>query len=217
MRIYFSILGIFFSLFFSAQEKPAFWNDIQQFKEQNLKNPPPKDAILMIGSSSFTMWQDVGNYFPDKVLINRGFGGSSLKDLNYYSADLLQPYQPKQILIYCGENDFASDPKLTSKEVFKRYKTFFSAIRKQFPNVPVAYVSTKMSPSREHLWKQFQETNARIETFMKKKKNAEYIDITKGMEDASGNVRHDLFLEDMLHMKPQGYQIWTSIIKPYLK
>ena len=54
----FSIL-IFSSLF--AQQKPDFWNDIQEFKEHDSLNPPPKNAILLLGSSSFTMWRDVNS------------------------------------------------------------------------------------------------------------------------------------------------------------
>ncbi|MGC4130222.1 MAG: GDSL-type esterase/lipase family protein [Bergeyella sp.] len=216
MKRIFLIFLALFSVYFQAQQSP-FWNEIQHFKQLDKDTAPPKNAILLIGSSSFTMWKDVADYFPGKVIINRGFGGSSLKDLNRYSTELLEPYHPKQILIYCGENDFASDASLTSKDVFKRYKTFYKAIREYYPDIPVAYISIKMSPSRENLWKQFQETNARIKKFMKNRKNAEYIDITKPMEDAFGNVRNDLFLEDMLHMKPEGYRIWTEAMMPYMK
>lgn len=217
MKRFTFLLFAVFSLFLIAQQQPPFWNDIQEFKKEDAFSKPPKNAILFIGSSSFTMWKDVGNYFPDKVIINRGFGGSSLKDLNYYSADLLKPYHPKQIVIYCGENDFASDPQLAPKKAFERFKYFYKTIRNYYPDIPVAYVSIKMSPSRKNLWKQFEETNSLIEKFMKRKKNAEYIDITKAMEDSSGNVRSDLFLNDMLHMKPSGYDIWKTQIRPYLQ
>ncbi len=38
---------------------------------------------------------------------------------------------------------------------------------------------------------------------MNAKKNAEFIDITESMNDENGNVRKDIYLEDMLHMKPE--------------
>ena len=211
------LLYILVSTLIVAQEKPAFWNDIENFKTLNKENPPPKNAILFVGSSSFTMWKDVGDYFPDKTIINRGFGGSSLFDLNFYSDELLKPYQPKQIVIYCGENDFAGNEKLKPRQVFNRYKHFYAEIRKYYPNIPVDYVSIKLSPSREHLWPKFVATNALIKKFMDKQPNAEYIDITKAMNDSSGKIRKDLFLEDMLHMKPEGYQLWKKEMEPYLK
>ncbi|SFZ96353.1 Lysophospholipase L1 [Chryseobacterium limigenitum] len=205
------------AFFFSQEKKPMYWQDIQNFKKLDQENAPAKDAILLVGSSSFTKWTDVANYFPDKTIINRGFGGSRLTDLNYYANDLLSPYQPKQIIVYCGENDFADNHKLKAKEVVTRYKTFYKKIRDKFPNIEVDYISIKYSPSRESLWPQMKEANKKIAAFMKKEPNAEFIDITKAMEDANGNVRKELFVEDMLHMTPEGYQIWTKVMNPYMK
>lgn len=204
-------------ILFKAQDKPAFWNDIEHFKQINKEIPPPPDVILLLGSSSFTMWKDINDYFPEKVIINRAFGGSSLFDLNFYSDELLKPYSPKQIIIYCGENDFAGNEKLTPRQVFNRYKHFFKEIRKHYPNVSVAYVSIKFSPSRKNLWPQFTATNSLIRKFMNSNKNSAYIDITQAMNDENGNIRKDLFLEDMLHMKSAGYQIWAKEMAPYLK
>ncbi|MDQ1162649.1 lysophospholipase L1-like esterase [Chryseobacterium sp. SORGH_AS 447] len=215
-KMFSAFLLLTFALLFS-QEKPMFWQDIQHFKELDQKNPPAKNAILLVGSSSFTKWTDVANYFPDKTIINRGFGGSRLTDLNYYANDLLNPYQPKQIIIYCGENDFADNDQLKADVVVDRFKTFYKKIRAKFPNVEVDYISIKYSPSREKLWPQMKEANKKIAAFMKKEPRAEFIDITKVMEDRDGNVRKDLFVEDMLHMTPEGYKLWTSVMNPYMK
>jgi len=212
-----AFLLLTFALFFSQEKKPMYWQDIQNFKKLDQENPPPKDAILLIGSSSFTKWTDVASYFPDKTIINRGFGGSRLTDLNDYSDDLLNPYQPKQIIVYCGENDFADNKDLKAQVVVDRFKTFYKKIRARFPKIEVDYISIKYSPSRENLWPQMKEANKKIAAFMKKEPNAEFIDITKVMQDASGNVRKDLFVEDMLHMTPEGYRLWTSVMKPYMK
>jgi len=194
-----------------------FWQDIQNFKTLNQETPPPSNSILLVGSSSFTKWQDVSNYFPGKTIINRGFGGSRLTDLNFYSEDLLSPYQPKQIIVYCGENDFADDAELKSDVVVDRFKTFYTKIRAKFTNIQVDFISIKYSPSREKLWPQMKQANKKIAKFMKKEKNADFIDITKIMNDANGNVRKDLFVEDMLHMTPEGYQLWTKVMNPYMK
>lgn len=215
-KIFSTFLMLTFALFF-AQEKPMFWQDIQNFKKLDLENPPAKNAILLVGSSSFTKWTDVANYFPDKTIINRGFGGSRLTDLNDYAEDLLNPYQPKQIIIYCGENDFADNDKLKADVVVERFKAFYKKIRTKFPKIEVDYISIKYSPSREKLWPQMKEANKKIANFMKKQPNAEFIDITKVMQDENGNVRKDLFVEDMLHMTPEGYRLWTSVMNPYMK
>lgn len=218
MKKLFSVTFLFLLILnISAQNKPNFWDDIQYFNQLNKDNPPKKDAILLLGSSSFTRWTNVSDYFPDKTIINRGFGGSSLSDLNFYSKELLQPYSPKQIIIYCGENDFAADEELKPRQVFKRFKKFYCEIRDYYPDIQVDYISIKLSPSRQHLWTKYLATNELIKKFMQRKENADYIDITRAMNDVNGNVRKDLFLEDMLHMKPEGYQIWAREMKPFLK
>lgn len=216
-KIFSAFLLLAFALIFSQEKKPMFWQDIQEFKRLDQETAPPKDAILLVGSSSFTKWQDVSEYFPGKTIINRGFGGSRLTDLNYFADDLLTPYQPKQIIVYCGENDFADNSKLKADTVVERYKTFYKKIREKFPNIEVDYISIKYSPSREQLWPQMKEANKKIARFMKKEKNAEFIDITKAMNDANGNIRKNLFVEDMLHMTPEGYRIWAKVMNPYMK
>jgi len=216
-KILAAFLLLTFTFIFSQEKKPMFWQDIQNFKTLDQETLPPSNSILLVGSSSFTKWQDVSNYFPGKTIINRGFGGSRLTDLNFYSEDLLSPYQPKQIIVYCGENDFADDAELKSDVVVDRFKTFYTKIRAKFPNIQVDFISIKYSPSREKLWPQMKQANKKIAKFMKKEKNADFIDITKIMNDANGNVRKDLFVEDMLHMTPEGYQLWTKVMNPYMK
>lgn len=209
-------LGLtFLSVLLFSQEKP-FWKEIQEFKKIDKDNGIPKKPILFVGSSSFTNWKDVNDYFPGKTIINRGFGGSRLLDLNYYADDLLDPYKPKQIVIYCGENDIATDNP-SAQEVFERFKTFFGKIRMKYSKVPIAYVSIKYSPSREKYWQEMKQVNTMIENYLKTQKRADYIDITKVMNDENGNVRKDIFLKDMLHMKSEGYRLWTEVIKNYLK
>ncbi|WP_312075918.1 GDSL-type esterase/lipase family protein [Chryseobacterium sp.] len=216
-KIFSVLLLIAFTLFFAQEEKPMFWQDIQEFKKQDQENPPAKNSILLIGSSSFTKWTDVNEYFLGKTIINRGFGGSRLTDLNYYAEDLLSPYQPKQIIVYCGENDFADNAKLRADVVVDRFKSFYKKMRKKFPKIEIDYISIKYSPSREHLWPQMKQANKEIAKFMWREKNAEFIDITRIMNDQSGKIRKELFVEDMLHMTPEGYRLWTIVMTPFMK
>ena len=41
----------------SQESKKPFYKEIQAFKAPDKKNPPPKNAILFVGSSSFAMWK----------------------------------------------------------------------------------------------------------------------------------------------------------------
>ncbi|TDW99950.1 GDSL-type esterase/lipase family protein [Dinghuibacter silviterrae] len=197
-----------------AQEKPAFWNDIQAFKAQDSVQPPPQNAILFIGSSSFTKWTDVASYFPGYTILNRGFGGSTLPDVTRYVDDIVTPYHPKEIVIYCGENDIAAG--LDSKVVADRFKDLFTAIRTRFPSVPIGFISMKPSPSRVQFRHLLTQGNQIIKNFLYTQQNTFYVNVFDLMLDASGNYRPDLFQSDMLHMTAAGYAIWAKAITPYL-
>ena len=92
---------LFFLTALNVKAQAPFYNDIQQFKKQDSIHFPGKQQILFVGSSSFTKWTDIQDYFPSYPIINRGFGGSSLPDVIHYADDIIFPYQPKQIIIYC--------------------------------------------------------------------------------------------------------------------
>jgi len=198
-------------------ELPPFWNDIQNFKKQDSVSAPPQHAILFIGSSSFTKWKDVQDYFPGYTIINRGFGGSTLEDLVRYSNDIVFPYDPKQIIIYCGENDLASSDTVTAAMVVDRFRQLYKMIREK-TQVPIAYISMKPSPSRRHLFAKMREANMAIMDFMSHQDpgTATYIDVHWKMLNTAGEPIPEIYLDDSLHMNAKGYAIWKTAIEPYL-
>ena len=195
---------------------PPFYQDIQKFKQQDSLSFPPRKAILFIGSSSFTNWKDVQDYFSTHSIVNRAFGGSSLPDVVRYVNDIVFPYQPKQIIIYCGENDLAGNDSVSAEIVFNRFKQFFLFIRSRLPNVSIGYVSMKASPSRERLWPKMREGNLLIKNYLKTKKQTVFIDVYYKMFNKNGKVMQEIFIKDNLHMNAKGYAIWQKIIEPYL-
>jgi len=199
-----------------AQVAPPFWNDIVAFKKMDSIHPVPAHEILFIGSSSFTKWKDVNDYFPGYPIVNRAFGASTLLDLIRYSYDVIIPYQPKQILIYCGENDLAYSDTVTAAEVLKRFKTLYGIIRLNLPDATIDYVSIKPSPKRKNMKARVVETNKEIAKFLATEKNTGYIDVYSPMLDDAGNYKPELFLEDNLHMNTKGYALWKVIFQPYL-
>jgi len=199
-----------------GQSNQSFKGEINHFLQEDSLKMPPRDAILFVGSSSFRKWTDVAKYFPGYTIINRGFGGSQLPNLIYYADKIIFPYHPKQVIIYCGENDFDYDKSISADSVFERFHTLFNMIRQHLPEANIGYVSIKFSPSRKYAWQKFEKTNGLIEDFLEEQSNAEFIDITKVMQDKTGQVDTSLFLSDQLHMKPAGYARWKKQIQPYL-
>jgi lysophospholipase L1-like esterase len=193
---------------------PPFWKEIEAFKKADSAKMPSQKAILFIGSSSFTLWKDVQDYFPGYAIVNRGFGGSQLTDVIRYAYDVILPYSPKQVLIYCGENDIAANVK--AKEVVLRLKTLFGIIRQNLPETSIYFVSMKPSPAREQFAHEVRSANAAIRSFLQKQKRSGYINVYHAMLNEKGLPRPELFLEDRLHMNAEGYRIWQKNIQPYL-
>lgn len=218
MKKIFALLGflLIIQTTLNAQIEPGFWTDIVAFKKIDSAQKPTLHYILFVGSSSFTKWKDVHDYFPDYTIINRGFGGSTLVDVIRYAYDIILPYQPKQVVIYCGENDLASQENISPEEMLLRVKTLFHIIRTNLPDATIDYVSIKPSPVRASIQNKVKIANAAIKAFLKKQKNAGFIDIYDAMLDSIGNMREELYLGDRLHMKPEGYAIWKKAIAPYL-
>jgi lysophospholipase L1-like esterase len=215
-KILFSFFGVFIFMLNIAYSQ-SFKNEIDAFKNSDSLSMPALGGIVFAGSSSFRMWKDINTTFPDYPIINRGFGGSSLPDVIYYAEETILKYKPKQIFIYCGENDIAGNSTITADTVLQRFKVLYSIIRKKLnKKTEVVFVSIKPSVSRWHLEKTFNESNELIKNFLSKEKNTQFLDVHANMLTSDGNVMKDIFLGDNLHMNSKGYKIWESLIRPIL-
>ena len=197
-----------------AQDKPAFWDDVQAIKQYDRVYAPPKDPILFIGSSSIRLWVDFTQTFKDYTVLNRGIGGAVTSDVDRYLEDIVFPYHPKQLIIYVGENDLIK--AASGDEVFQSFKKLYSDIRVKLPAVPIVYIAIKASPSRAKYLSKGIKANQLVQEFLKGQKNTVFLDIYKPMFDKKGKMQPGLFKEDMLHMNAAGYEIWNKLLKPYL-
>jgi lysophospholipase L1-like esterase len=197
------------------QTGSAIWEqDIQKFEAADKANPPKPGAIVFIGSSSIEHWKDVASDFPDKRVLNRGFGGSRIADSTYYAGRIIVPYKPSMVVFYAGDNDINDGH--SAQQVFDDYVAFVARVRKDLPATPIAYISIKPSPSRAKLLPVMREANAKVRAYAATHPHLIYIDVASKMLDAGGQPRAELFLEDRLHMNRAGYDLWRRIIAPFL-
>ncbi len=218
-----SMKKLFLSFLFShlllltvfAQSKPNFWDDVQTIKKYDQMFKPPVNPVLFVGSSSIRKWDDLTQVFAKYNALNRGIGGAVTNDITYYLNDIVFPYNPRQIVLYVGENDLP-DEKTTADSVLNRTIKLFNSIRAKLPNVPIVYISIKPSPSRDKFKDKAIAANALIKRFITEQINAKYVDIYPLMLTKDGKNRPELFVGDMLHMNAAGYAIWKKAVSPYL-
>ncbi|HEY5972096.1 MAG TPA: SGNH/GDSL hydrolase family protein [Pseudoxanthomonas sp.] len=188
--------------------------DMRRFAAADAATPPPRHAVLFIGSSSIRLWDTLAADFPGVPVINRGFGGSEIRDSTHYAGRIVVPYAPRQIVLYAGDNDLSGGR--SPQQVRDDFHAFVTRIRRDLPKVKIAYVSNKPSPSRVRLLEAQREANALIRQDIATMKGVEFIDVFTPMLDAGGQPREDLFVEDRLHMNRAGYALWRKVIAPYL-
>jgi lysophospholipase L1-like esterase len=200
----------------ASANKPDKWEqDIAAFEALDAKSPPPKNAILFVGSSSIRLW-DLKESFPDRRTINRGFGGSELADSVRYAKRLILPHQPRIVVLYAGDNDIANGK--SPKQVFADFQEFVSVVHRALPKSKILYIAIKPSIKRWALIDKIREANRLIREHIAQQKNDKlvFLDIEKSMLSADGKPRADLLQEDGLHLNAQGYRLWTRLLRPFM-
>ena len=200
-----------------AADPPATrWHStLEEFAAADKAKKPSGRGVLFVGSSSVRMWKTMVADFRDvPVIINRGYGGSTLEDSSHMVRQLVTQYQPSQVLVYAGENDLQEGR--TPTQVLDSMKRLVQGVRAELPGARIAFISIKPSPSRANLLPVMKVSNALIAEYLMTQHNAEYIDVYTPMLTADGKQRPELFLPDMLHMNAAGYAMWQAIIAPYV-
>ena len=142
-------------------------------KAGTAKNSFPRDAILFVGSSSIRIWQ-TADAFPDLPVINRGFGGSHISDVNHYFDDVVTKYRPQSS---------SSTPATTTSQAANRRSrsstTSPSLSRSSTRACPIRTSSAlpiKPSVARWDKWPQMQQTNALVADLDRRDDRLEIVD-----------------------------------------
>lgn len=200
-----------------AAKPPPFAAAIAAFEAADREKPPPKGAVLFIGSSSIRLWETLAKDFPELTVINRGFGGSQIADSVRYAPRIVIPHQPGMIVLYAGGNDL--NVGKTPDQVLKDFQAFVDAIRPALPETRIVYVSINPSVRRWAQEPQVLEANRLIASYIReqgKPAKLSYVDSHSKLLSAEGMPRPEILRADGLHLNATGYRLWTEILKPQL-
>jgi hypothetical protein len=197
-----------------AEDLEAKWGKaIEQFEDWDRKNSFAADAVLFVGSSSIKMWR-TRESFSDLPVINRGFGGSQIFEVNYFADRIVLPYKPRVIAFYAGDNDVAKGKG--AKRVFEDYQKFVKIVHGNLPQTRIIFIAIKPSGSRWSLWPVMAEANKMIEDFSNQDGRLFYFDSAGPLLKDDGKPDDRLFLKDRLHLNARGYRIWTKALRPII-
>ena len=154
------------------------------------------------------MWTNAAADFPGVPLVNRGFGGSTLRDVVQLTPRLVLKYQPHLVVLYAGDNDLSAGH--TPADVRNDYAAFVRIVRRALPSTRIVFVSIKPSPSRWAIADRMREANELVRQEIVRDTLASYVDVFTPMIGANGRPRSELFGPDSLHMTRAGYLIWRD-------
>lgn len=194
----------------TANSLERFEAEIVKFGEAR-ESVHQEEVIVFTGSSSIRMWETLSEDMSPMPVVNHGFGGSTLPEVNYYFDKLITNLQPRKVVLYCGENDIAEGA--SSEDVYESFVTFMNIMEEKLPKATVYFLPLKPSIARWELWEQYKEANDLIKAYSEENNRVQFVDITISMLDENGEVKQDIFIEDGLHMNAKGYKGWTAIVK----
>ncbi len=185
---------------------------ISAFEQADKETPPPKGAVLFVGSSTIVRWKTLKEDFPGVTVLNRGFGGNQIKDSTHFAERMIFPYEPSMIVLRAGGNDINAG--WPAETVFEDFKKFVAKVRTRLPSVPIIYIGLSPTVKREEQIAEGNKLNDFIAAYAKKEPGVHYIDTRTSTLDAAGKPRADLHVADMLHYNEEGYKILTELVRP---
>jgi lysophospholipase L1-like esterase len=197
-----------------ADEFGKWEKEMAAFEAADRAHPPPKNAILFIGSSTIRMWTTLEKDFPDHRVINRGFGGSQIVDATHFAPRIVFPCEPRVIFLRSGGNDihFGKSPE----QVFADYRAFVAAVHAKLPKSEIVYLGLFPTIARITEVEKGEKLNALIKEHAAQDPRLKYIDCSDMTSGSDGKPRADLFIADGLHLNAAGYKLLAERVRPFL-
>ncbi|MBJ18482.1 MAG: hypothetical protein GY910_13790 [bacterium] len=197
-------------------DDPLVWEpEIAAFERVDRESPPPRDAILFVGSSSIRFWDDLAKDMAPMNVIRRGFGGAKLSDLIHFTDRIILPYSPRAIVIHAGGNELTDAPgnrRRTPEKAFADFQSLIALIREELPDVPIYYLALRPSSlpdARDRLLQ-------RVREDCEAQPDLHYLDAGAGLALADGSPNPRLIRWDFIHLNREGYEAWAPPVRERL-
>jgi hypothetical protein len=199
--------------FRNLPEVKAWEPEIQKFETLDKENDYPGNSVLFTGSSSIRLWESLSGDMAPHPVIQRGYGGAKLSDYLVYADRIIYPHNASAIVVFIANDISGSESDRSPRQVAKLFRHLVKVIRKEYPEVPVFWISITPSTSRWAVWPQISEANNLIRAYCERTHGTYFIATESLFLNERGTPRDELFQPDLLHLNPDGYKIWSGIIK----
>jgi lysophospholipase L1-like esterase len=209
-----SAQGQYPSPYAESRDYTKWEKEVAAYEASDRQNPPPKEGILFIGSSTIRLWKTLADDYPDQKVINRGFGGTEIVDSTHFADRLIFPHEPKQIFLRAGGNDIHGGR--TPKQVAHDFSEFVRVIHARLPKTEIIYISVSPAPSRWGESDKYRELNRMIREMALEMPRVGYAETFDMVLAPGGLTMPELFVKDRLHFSPEGYKRLAERVRPFL-
>ncbi|OUT61328.1 MAG: hypothetical protein CBB71_05150 [Rhodopirellula sp. TMED11] len=197
-------------------EKAAIkrWSkDIAAFDKLNANQKDNPDAVLFIGSSSIRRWDTMATDMTPYQTIRRGYGGAKYSDMAVFAKQIVQPHQYRAIVMFVGNGIVGSDDDLSIDEVECLTRHIIEQSQQHQSSAPFFIIEITPCKKRFDVWPTIRQANARLRKVALTTPGTYFIPTAGNFLDTNTQPRSELFVDDQLHLNPDGYKLWSRLIK----
>ncbi len=196
----------------------ARWeSEIHIFDSLNVTEKYSEKAVMFLGSSSIRLWKHIKEDLGYPYIIQRGFGGSNLADVAYFTKRILYPVQPRALFLYVANDIVGNAKDKTPDQVLELVKYIVKLAREKYPAMPIAWLAIFPNESRWKVWEKVKQANWLVKQFCESQSNIFYIDSADKFLDEDGRPIEKYYRDDKLHLTNEGYKVWGRNIGGQVK
>lgn len=171
---------------------------------------------IFVGDSDIDYWHSSSDAVPGSY--NLGIGGATCADVDKEIDFILDRFQPKSVVLVCGENDLAGN----SGNVAKTFASWIAVVGKiSAAGVPIVQLGTKPEADSTNLHARYKRYDGKIKQAVAARAQTNipppivFVDTYKAfMELGNGDEYYDPDeAPNYLHLGPKGYALWDRWVQ----
>lgn len=190
--------------------------DVEELAAKAAADPRKDIDVLFFGSSSIRLWNGLEEMMTPLSVVNRGYGGATVRDILVNYDKLMAHYNPKAFVVFCDNDICGNEVNLTLSGVLDHYRLLFNRLDQDYPGVPVFFLSWKYSGLRAFMRDTQKLVNDVMADYASSSEQVTFVDVNATLLQPDGDINQSLFESDNLHINRDGYLLWTSVLKPQL-
>jgi lysophospholipase L1-like esterase len=199
------------------REDAKKWDeDVARLASGNLAEGGP-NAVVLLGSSSFRLWEDAPQDLAPYKIVRRGYGSARYRDLAIHAPALLASLEFQAVFLFIANDITGKELDVTPETAGRLAEVVVRVVQHAQPKATVFVVAVTPTPSRFEYWSRIQQVNQQFQQLAQKYPKVRYLATESLFLDSRGQPREELFVEDRLHLNDDGYAIWSRLFLDALK